>query len=48
MADFLTMIAALAWLALAVWFCFGLMKWNKRLGEIADEFSEMLKEDNHG
>ena len=44
MADVLTLIAALEWIALGVFVHYRLSRWNKKMQELYDELSETIRE----
>lgn len=44
MADVLTLIAALEWIALGIFVLYRLSRWNEKMQELYDELSETIKE----
>ena len=48
MSELLQNIAALAWLALAVWAFIKMRRWNKMFSELYDELKKEILEVNNG
>ena len=44
MADVLTLIAAIEWIALGIFVLYRLSRWNKKMQELYNELSETIKE----